>query len=98
MKKNFALLLLGILSFFLADAQKPQRPGPQLPPETGEKFKLGMAGYTFAKFDLDKALETLKKMDVHYLCIKDLMNIRDNTYFIVSFLIFDFKISSNEFT
>ena len=30
-----------------------------------------MAGYTFAKFDLDKALETLKKMDVHYLCIKD---------------------------
>jgi inosose dehydratase len=71
MKKNFALLLLGILSFFLADAQKPQRPGPQLPPETGEKFKLGMAGYTFAKFDLDKALETLKKMDVHYLCIKD---------------------------
>ncbi len=71
MKKNFALLLLGILSFFLASAQQPQRPGPQLPPETGEKFKLGMAGYTFAKFDLDKALETLKKMDVHYLCIKD---------------------------
>lgn len=71
MKKNFAFLLLGILSFFLAGAQQPQRPGPQLPPETGEKFKLGMAGYTFVKFDLDKALETLKKMDVHYFCIKD---------------------------
>jgi sugar phosphate isomerase/epimerase len=71
MKKNFALLVLGILSFFLAGAQQPQRPGPQAPPETGEKFKLGMAGYTFAKFDLDKTLETLKKMDVHYLCIKD---------------------------
>jgi len=71
MKKNIALLVLGILSFFLAGAQQPQRPGPQAPPETGEKFKLGMAGYTFQKFDLDKALETLKKMDVHYLCIKD---------------------------
>jgi inosose dehydratase len=30
-----------------------------------------MAGYTFVKFDLDKTLETLKKTDVHYLCIKD---------------------------
>ena len=70
MKKNFAFLLLGIMSCFLVSGQ-PQRPGPQPAPETGEKFKLGMAGYTFLKFDLDKTLETLKKMDVHYLCIKD---------------------------
>ncbi|NEW84412.1 MAG: sugar phosphate isomerase/epimerase [Mariniphaga sp.] len=42
-----------------------------MPPETGEKFKIGMAGYTFLKFDLDKALATLKRADVHYLCIKD---------------------------
>jgi len=70
MRKNFAFLLLGIMSFFLSTGQ-PQRPGPQPAPETGEKFKLGMAGYTFLKFDLDKTLETLKKMDVHYLCIKD---------------------------
>ncbi len=47
------------------------RPGPQPPPETGEKFKVGMAGYTFLKFDIDKTLETLKRTDVHYLCIKD---------------------------
>ncbi|WP_339866226.1 sugar phosphate isomerase/epimerase [uncultured Algoriphagus sp.] len=47
------------------------RPGPQLPPETGETFKVGIAGYTFVKFDLDKTLETLKALDVHYLCIKD---------------------------
>jgi sugar phosphate isomerase/epimerase len=40
-------------------------------PETGETFKIGMAGYTFAHFDLDKTLETLQKTDVHYLCIKD---------------------------
>ena len=30
-----------------------------------------MAGYTFNKFKIDQALEMLKKVDVHYLCIKD---------------------------
>jgi sugar phosphate isomerase/epimerase len=45
--------------------------GEQLPPETGETFKIGMAGYTFLKFDLDKTLEIMQKADVHYLCIKD---------------------------
>ena len=34
-------------------------------------FHLGMAGYTFNKFDIDKTLEFMKKIDVHYLCIKD---------------------------
>lgn len=69
MKLLFALLLT-VLSVFTINAQDA-RPGPQPAPETGEKFKLGMAGYTFVKFDLDKTLETLKKTDVHYLCIKD---------------------------
>jgi sugar phosphate isomerase/epimerase len=45
--------------------------GDLLPPETGEKFKLGMAGYTFNRFDLDKTLNVMQKVDVHYLCIKD---------------------------
>ena len=52
-------------------AQSQQRPGEQPPPETGESFKLGMAGYTFVKFGLDQTLEMLEKTDVHYLCIKD---------------------------
>ena len=69
MKLLFALLLT-VLSVFTINAQDA-RPGPQPAPETGEKFKLGMAGYTFVKFDLDKTLETLKKTDVHFLCIKD---------------------------
>ncbi|GHT02186.1 hypothetical protein FACS189440_09810 [Bacteroidia bacterium] len=43
----------------------------QLAPETGESFKIGMAGFTFVNFDLDKTLEVLQKTDVHYLCIKD---------------------------
>ncbi|MDR1811174.1 MAG: sugar phosphate isomerase/epimerase [Prevotella sp.] len=67
------LIAMGMmLTFgFTALAQEETRPAPQLPPDTYEKFKLGMAGYTFVKFDLDKALETLEKCDVHYFCIKD---------------------------
>ncbi|SFB28198.1 sugar phosphate isomerase/epimerase family protein [Algoriphagus aquimarinus] len=64
------LTLLFALTVSVCNAQET-RPGPQLPPETGESFKVGIAGFTFAKFDLDKALETLKAVDVHYLCIKD---------------------------
>ncbi|MBR6141651.1 MAG: sugar phosphate isomerase/epimerase [Bacteroidaceae bacterium] len=37
----------------------------------GTSFHLGMAGYTFVKFDLDTTLAFMKKIDVHYLCIKD---------------------------
>lgn len=68
--KLTVLTLLFALTLTVCNAQET-RPGPQLPPETGESFKVGIAGYTFAKFDLDKALETLKAVDVHYLCIKD---------------------------
>lgn len=60
------IVLLSILGSLFA-----QRPAPQLPPETNEKFKIGMAGYTFVKFNLDITLETMQKADVHYLCIKD---------------------------
>jgi sugar phosphate isomerase/epimerase len=48
-----------------------QRPGPQPVSESGERFKLGMAGYTFLKIDIDKALETLVRLDINFLCIKD---------------------------
>ncbi len=70
--KKFFVFAIGILfALGTLQAQQNERPGQQPAPETGEKFKLGMAGYTFAKFDLDKTLETLQKADVHYLCIKD---------------------------
>ena len=36
-----------------------------------QSFHLGMAGYTFNKFDIDKTLAFMQKIDVHYLCIKD---------------------------
>lgn len=71
MKKSILFIIGSFLFAVFAIAQQQERPGQQAPPETGEKFKVGMAGYTFAKFDLDKTLETMKKADVHYLCIKD---------------------------
>ncbi|GAA4801851.1 hypothetical protein GCM10023231_33370 [Olivibacter ginsenosidimutans] len=36
-----------------------------------DSFKLGMAGYSFLHFNLDESLAMMKKVDVHYLCIKD---------------------------
>ena len=65
----FTLLCPAWLLVFSLTAQ--ERPGEQLPPETGEEFKLGMAGYTFVHFDLDKTLEVMQKLNVRYLCIKD---------------------------
>ncbi|SFH23671.1 sugar phosphate isomerase/epimerase family protein [Pedobacter insulae] len=36
-----------------------------------DAFKLGIAGYSFVNFNLDASLKMMKKVDVHYLCIKD---------------------------
>jgi len=66
------LLFVFLLYFgFAVSAQEQKKPDPQPAPETTEAFKLGMAGWTFAKFDLQTALETMQRCDVHYLCIKD---------------------------
>lgn len=64
------MMILGVFAFIAVTAQE-KRPDPQPAPETGESFRVGMAGYTFVKFDLDKTLETMQRADVHYLCIKD---------------------------
>lgn len=68
--RKLSIALTVILTTFSLMALS-QRPDPQPAPETNEKFKVGMAGYTFVKFDLQKTLETLKACDVKYLCIKD---------------------------
>ncbi|MBO7720801.1 MAG: DUF1080 domain-containing protein [Kiritimatiellae bacterium] len=34
-------------------------------------FKLGVAGYSFAKKDIDSALAIMQAVDVHYLCVKN---------------------------
>lgn len=71
MKRVSIFLLFVLLAVISVNAQEQQRPGQQPAPETGEKFRIGMAGYTFLKFDLDKTLATMQRADVHYLCIKD---------------------------
>lgn len=63
------LLIAGLLVSLSIWSQ--ERPDPQPAPETAEKFKVGMAGYTFNKFNLDQTLEMMQKCDVKYLCIKD---------------------------
>lgn len=36
-----------------------------------DDFNLGIAGWTFNRFDIDTTLNTMRKLDLHYLCIKD---------------------------
>ncbi len=67
--KRYSVILAALFVSLLISAQS--RPAPQPASETNEKFKVGMAGYTFVNFDLDTTLETLEKCDVKYLCIKD---------------------------
>jgi inosose dehydratase len=58
----FAFLLIYFLSTGLHAQQVP---------EDQESFKIGMAGFTYHKFDLDRTLEDLQTNQVKYLCIKD---------------------------
>ena len=47
-----------------AQPAAPTGPAPEL-------FRIGVAGFSFNKFKLEPTLEMLKKVDVHFLCIKD---------------------------
>ncbi|WP_367916207.1 sugar phosphate isomerase/epimerase family protein [Leadbetterella sp. DM7] len=40
-------------------------------PSSKYKPKLGVAGYSFVNFNLDDSLKMMKRMQIHYLCIKD---------------------------
>ena len=52
-------------------AAVPQPAAPVATRATDDRFKLGIAGYSFLKFKLEPALDMMKQLDVHYLCIKD---------------------------
>lgn len=54
---------LPLISNFANAAGSPVKKVTALP--------VGIAGYTFAKFDLDKSIEMMKKVNVQYLSIKD---------------------------
>ena len=65
-----ALTLLGTNTRVYA-AENIKKNSTLKTPQKEEPFRLGMAGWTFHKFNLQKTLETMKQLDVHYLCIKD---------------------------
>ena len=69
MKKTVIIFIALLLVSNVLLAQ--ERPDPQLAPETKELFDIAMAGYTFVHFDIDKTIATMKRTDVHNLCIKD---------------------------
>lgn len=58
-----SLAAVGTLSFSSLPAIA--RPSASLP------LKLGVAGYSFVNFKLPESLAMMKRMDIHYLCIKD---------------------------
>ncbi len=57
---TIAAPLLGKSAFFKEDFFKSEN-----------NFPLGFAGYTFLKFDLDKSIEMMKRLNVNYLSVKD---------------------------
>ena len=65
-----ALAILGTNTPVFA-AEKAKKNITLKTPQREEPFHLGMAGWTFHKFDLQKTLQTMQQLDVHYLCIKD---------------------------
>lgn len=46
----------------------PQKHGK---PSANLRFRLGMAGYTYVRLNIDKTLASMEQADVHYLCVKD---------------------------
>lgn len=71
-KAGAGLLAVGATSAFLGEELYAMpAAGPVKKQQKEDLFKVSMAGYSFLHFDIDKALEMMQRMDVHYLCIKD---------------------------
>lgn len=45
--------------------------GTEILPKKEDLFKIGIAGYTFRKLNLDRSLEMMSRVNVQYLCIKN---------------------------
>lgn len=76
LKSSFAATAFATLAnvplHSLAETRKAGRNTTiKIPSPKADTFHLGMAGFSFVKFDLQTTLETMKKLDLHYLCIKD---------------------------
>ena len=67
-RRSFLQQASGILALGAIAPATAQQP---LSKASNDLFKLGIAGYSFVHFKLEQALEMMRKVDVHYLCIKD---------------------------
>lgn len=76
-RKEFLMSMGALAAMPLARADETPTPGAaKVRPENAYTvgkvpFKVGVAGYTYNKFKLDETLDQLKKLDVHYLTVKD---------------------------
>jgi len=67
--KKAALGVAGTVSIpFISNAASFNAPDDK----NGPLFPIGMAGYSFAKFDMDKSIEMMKRLQVRNLSIKDI--------------------------
>lgn len=73
--KNLALLsaamIAGCATVEEAPVKKYVKPDSPSCRASKMPFKLGIAGYTYHQKSIDEALAAMKRMDVHYLCVKD---------------------------
>ena len=67
MKKHIQPLIISIMLLLALHAHAQLINGPR----GYEDFKIGVAGFTYRKFDIDQTLSFLKSMEVKYLSIKD---------------------------
>ena len=75
MKKIFqsALVLLAMISAVPSGAQEIRED------RGSDDFRIGVAGYSYRKFDIDQTLKSLQSMDVKYLSVKDFWLPLDST-------------------
>ena len=71
------LLVPALAAVLVGCASVPEKPAPYVKPESPScrasplPYKLGIAGFTYHRKSLDETLAAMKRMDCHYLCIKD---------------------------
>ena len=67
MKKLFRLMTLAAFVMLAKPAEAQLISGAR----GYEDFNIGVAGYTYRKYDIDQTLAFLKSMEVHYMSVKD---------------------------
>ena len=69
-KAGAGLLAMSASSIFMNE-ELYAAAAPEKKAAKDDLFQVSMAGYSFKEFDIDKTLEMMQRIDVHYLCIKD---------------------------